>query len=202
LLVAWNCAQVEGIRKRAAAARNARETSRNVLMVATLERHKDHATLLRAFAEVRRHRPAVRLRLAGDGSLRDELVALAAQLGLSDAVEFLGSRHDVPELLGQADLFVFSTTPQEGLGTVLVEALAAGVPIIASDVPACRELLEGRRWGRLVPAGDPLPLAAAILEGLAGGVAPADEMERGRYLQHFTVAAMQQTYLDAAERRA
>ena len=69
-------------------------------------------------------------------------------------MEFLGSRRDVPALLGQSDVFVFSTTKEEGLGTVLIEALAAGLPVVASDVPACREALEGGKWGALVPAAD------------------------------------------------
>jgi glycosyltransferase involved in cell wall biosynthesis len=197
--VVWNCAQVQQIRVRAEEARQARiHTRKTVLMVATLERHKDHATLLRAFVEVLRNRPGVCLRLAGNGSLRTQLIVMTEQLGLSKAVEFLGSRMDVPELLGQADLFVFSTTPLEGLGTVLIEALAARVPVVASDVPACRELLENGRWGKLVPAGDAQSLAAAIIAGIDSPTQSA--VDQDRYLQNFTVAAMQAAYLDVPER--
>src|SRR5207248_2428186 len=106
-------------------------------------------------------------RLAGEGSLRATLQAEAHDLGCAGAVEFLGTRLDVPELLAHARLFVFSTTRQEGLGTVLFEALAVGLPVVASDVPACREALRGGEFGRLVPPGDSAALADAICHSLA-----------------------------------
>lgn len=195
----WNCAQVERIRARARAARAAMVPREQpvIIMVATLEAHKDHATLLAAMVRVRRSRPLARLWLAGDGSLRTALEGRAADLGIDDVVTFLGTRKDIPELLGQADLFVFSTTRQEGLGTVLVEALAAGLPIVATDVPACREMLQGGRWGRLVPEAGVDELAAAIETGLqaAGGRGTPD---LDRYLARFSVEAMQAAYLSVA----
>ena len=75
---------------------------------------------------------------------------------------FWGPRSDVPELLGQMDVFAFSTTRDEGFGIALIEAMAAGLPVVASDVPACREVLDDGAAGILVPAGDPAPLAQAI----------------------------------------
>jgi glycosyltransferase involved in cell wall biosynthesis len=71
-------------------------------------------------------------------------------------------RRDVPELVGQLDLFVFATTPDEGLGIALIEAMAAGVPVVASDVGACREVLDDGALGLLVPPYDPVALANAI----------------------------------------
>jgi len=159
----YNSVRGEAIARRAGAARAAwrRDPEERVLlMVATLEGHKDHATLLRAGAILTAQGRKVRIRLAGDGSKRRELEALARDLGCP--VEFLGSRKDVPELLGQADLFVFATTAQEGLGIVLLEAMAAGLPVLASDVPACRELLAAGRWGTLIRPHDSTALAAAI----------------------------------------
>lgn len=159
-----NCVRAVSIKSRSDAARKIR-TNRSGLtavMVATLELHKDHETLLRALPNLLVSHSDFRLWLVGDGSLLDQLKRSVHELGLDDHVEFLGTRQDVPELLGRADLFVFSTTEQEGLGSVLLEALAAGLPIIASDVPACREILDEGKWGVLVKAGDPEALAEAI----------------------------------------
>lgn len=149
-----NGCDVKAIAKRAAAARARRPPSdaRRVLMVARLDPIKDQATLLRAFAAVRP--PGWQLQLVGDGPDRPRLEALADELGLDPAQVFLGRRSDIPELLGQADVFAFSTTPAEGFGIVLIEAMAAGLPIVASDVPACREVLLDGSVGLLLLAGD------------------------------------------------
>lgn len=158
-----NGCDVQRIAHRASAARARRpqgDTSR-VLMVARLDPIKDQATLLRAFAAVQQ--PGWQLQLVGEGPDRSRLEALAAELGLDPARVFLGRRNDIPELLGQADLFAFSTTPAEGFGIVLIEAMAAGLPVIASDVPACREVLQGGAAGKLLPPGN----AAAWAERLA-----------------------------------
>lgn len=165
-------------------------------MVATLERHKDHATLLRAIPEIRRAIQNFRLLLAGDGALRQELEQLAADLGVADAVEFLGVRPDVPELLGHADIFILSTTPQEGLGSVLLEALAAGLPVLASDVPACRELLQDGKYGTLLPAGNPQALAAAVLAAFNRNTKPDAAFDD--YLVEFCPAVMMEKYLRIA----
>jgi glycosyltransferase involved in cell wall biosynthesis len=93
-------------------------------------------------------------------------------------------RRDVPELLGQLDLFVFATTADEGQGIALVEAIAAGVPVVASDVGACREVLDdhgpGGALGLLVPPSDPAALADAILRVRAEPEAAAARAERAR----------------------
>jgi len=132
-------------------------------MVASLELSKDHATLLQAFALVRQKHPTVRLWLIGGGSLESDLRRQASAFGIADVVEFLGVRRDIPELLAEIDLFVFSVTPHEGFGIVLIEALAAGVPIVSSDVPAAREVLAEGEYGVLVPARDASALADAIV---------------------------------------
>jgi glycosyltransferase involved in cell wall biosynthesis len=193
-----NCAPVEKIREEARRARGApTERRRRFIMVATLEAHKDHATLLRAMPHVLQKVPSAQLWLAGDGLLRAGLRDQCAALGISKSVAFLGSRTDVPDLLGRSDVFVFSTTLQEGLGTVLVEALAAGLPIVASDVPACRELLCGGEWGTLVPASDPEALAAAMVASLDVAV-PSNSPERQAYLARFAPSRMIEAYIDAA----
>jgi glycosyltransferase involved in cell wall biosynthesis len=197
LRVVHNCAPVELIRDAAAGARAQRKDHRpRLIMVATLELHKDHATLLKAMPEVIRAVPAAQLWLAGEGSLRDHLQSMSASLGLADAVTFLGSRRDVPALLGQSDVFVFSTTREEGLGTVLIEALAAGLPVVASDVPACREALAEGRWGTLVPPADPGALAAALIASLQTQ-AMIQAPECSNYLQQFSPSRMIAAYVAA-----
>ena len=121
---------------------------------------------------------------------------MSLALGLEGSVTFLGPRRDVPALLGQCEVFVFSTTRQEGLGTVLIEAMAAGLAIVASDVPACRELLGDGRWGRLVTAGDSRALAEALIESLRNP-AEADSDERRAELQHYIPTRMLAGYLAA-----
>ena len=195
--VVYNCASVGPIRAAAAHARAARTDQRpRLIMVATLELHKDHATLLNAMPAVVRAIPAVQLWLAGEGTLRGQLEALSESLGLSDVVTFLGSRRDVPALLGQSDVFVFSTTREEGLGTVLIEALAADLPVVASDVPACREALGEGRWGTLVPPQDATLLGASIIHRLQTGRAP-EAHGRVEYLERFSPSAMISAYFGA-----
>ena len=121
--------------------------------------------MLRAFAQARQH--GWQLQLVGDGPRLGELQQLIDELDLTEVVHLLGRRDDVPELLGSADLFAFSTTAAEGFGIALVEAMAAGLPVIASDVPACREVLAEGAAGLLVPAGDVQAWTSALQELMA-----------------------------------
>lgn len=130
-------------------------------MVARLEISKDHSTLLHAAAILNRQRP-MELWLIGDGSLRSELENEAQRLGIGGQVKFLGSRRDVADLLGQLDAFVFSVREDEGLGIALIEAMAARLPIVATDVGACREVLGDLGSESLVPFGDAEAMAAAL----------------------------------------
>ena len=193
-----NCAQVARIRAEAERARAGRHKGTlRFIMVATLEGHKDHATLIRAMALVIRELPAARLWIVGDGSLRARLAALSLAEGVGGAIHFLGSRSDVASLLGQCDVFVFSTTRAEGLGTVLIEAMAAGLPVVASAVPACVEALGGGKWGTLVPPADPGALAAAMI-AQARRLGDDDTGERRQYLERFRPDRMIAGYLAAA----
>jgi glycosyltransferase involved in cell wall biosynthesis len=132
-------------------------------MTARLDAIKDHDTLLRAFTLVRRHFPTARLLLAGEGNRQEALERLSSQLGLGQSISFLGVRRSVGELLGQVDLFVFSTTAAEGFGIALAEAMAVGLPVVASNVPACREVINGGECGILVPPRDVTAMAEAML---------------------------------------
>ena len=150
-----NGCDTQTIQERALAARNQAPGARKqVLMVARLDDIKDHSTLLNAFARAGKDRADWGLWLVGNGPTEPSLRQLTRELGLDPDEIFLGRRHDIAELLGQADLFAFSTTGAEGFGIALVEAMAAGLPILASDVPACREVLADGDSGQLVAAGD------------------------------------------------
>jgi len=201
--VAYNSVQTGRVAERADAARRGRAAVGpfRVVMVATLESHKDHATLIRAAALLRHADRAFEFLLAGQGALEQPLKALAARLRVADRVKFLGARRDVPELLGQSDLFVLSTTPNEGRPGVILEALAAGLPIVASDVAPLREVLEDGRWGALVPAGDAEALARELLKWSRAGRPNADRMAAGRaHAARFTPERMIADYLREGRR--
>lgn len=142
--------------------RQAEDTGPVIGMVARLDPIKDHLTVIRAFSTFRKTYPKALLRLIGDGSTRSRLESEVAELGLGDAVEFLGRRTDIPEQLARLDLFVFGTTEDEGFGIVLIEAMAAGVPIVCTDVGPCSEVLDGGRAGLLVPPKDAEALSRAL----------------------------------------
>lgn len=137
-----------------------------LLSVGRLVPQKNHANLLRAVAIARESRP-VRVLVLGDGPLRGDLEALARSLGVADAVDFLGFRRDVADLLHFSDLLVLSSD-WEGLPLALMEALKMGTPIVSTDCQSGpRELLDGGRLGQLVPVRDSAALAAGILRALA-----------------------------------
>lgn len=160
----YNGVRTDEVERRAAKTRGTRQTGTlRVGMVARLEVHKDQPTLIRATAQLSRAGHDVECVLIGDGSRRAEYEQLARAESVERIVHFLGTRRDVAEQLGQCDVFAFAAKPDEGFGIALVEAMAAGVPIVATDVGACREILGGGEAGLLVPPKDPRALAAAIL---------------------------------------
>lgn len=126
---------------------------------------KGHDDLLVAAARVRRALPAVRFLLVGDGPRRAELERAAAGLGVADVVTFLGRRRDVPALLARADL-VCHPARAEGLPNAVIEAMAAGRPIVATAAGGVPELIRDGEHGRLVPVGDADALADAMLATL------------------------------------
>lgn len=153
---------------------------------------KDHASILRAIAS--RTEP-LRLAIAGRGGEEASLRALARELGISDRVNLLGLRDDVDQILAAADIFVQSSL-SEGLPLSILEAMAAGVPIVATRVGGIPEALGAGEAGILVPPGDPEALGAAI----AGLVASADVAARLGAAAHararavFSVETMCQRY--------
>ena len=139
-----------------------------VLCVAALIPCKGHRHLIEAWPAVRTAIPDAHLVLAGEGQLREELERLTRQLNLGESVHWLGYRRDVPDLIHACDLMVLPS-PEEGLGSSLLDGLLARRPVVAAQSGGLPEILEtstGDLAGWLVPPADPASLAAAIVEGL------------------------------------
>jgi glycosyltransferase involved in cell wall biosynthesis len=179
-----------------------------VLNVGRQEFQKGQEVLLRAMTDVVRRHPDALLLVAGRrGNASAELDQLHSTLGLGDQVRFLGHREDVPELLAGADVFTFPSL-YEGLGGALIEAMALELPIVASDVPAIREVLGDATAGVLVPPGD----APALATELGGLLDDPDRRRalgaaaRRRFEERFTLpksaARMADLYRDVVIRAA
>jgi len=150
------------------------------LAVGRFELAKDYPTMLRAFATVRERHPGALLLLVGEGALQAESEALARTLGLAPAVRFLGVRRDVPQVMRAADGYVMSSA-WEGMPMVLLEAAAAGLPIVTSDVGGTGEVVADGSTGFLAPPRDPAALAAAMTRLMALPESERRAMgERGR----------------------
>jgi glycosyltransferase involved in cell wall biosynthesis len=164
-----------------------------VLAVGRLTTQKDFATLVHAFAVARRECPC-RLVFLGDGEERSRLEALAQDLGVADEVAFLGFVQNPYAWMSRSHVLALSSR-WEGLPTVLIEALALGTPVIATDCPSGpREILADGEFGTLVPVGDVGALGQAI-----GGTlrAPGDRARLRRRAEAFTLDRAVDNYLDA-----
>ena len=135
---------------------------RVITTVANLRPGKGHDVLLKAAMRVIRRVPDARFQIVGDGARRQDLERQAAAFRISGQVSFLGHRDDVPAVLQQSDLFAFPSF-MEASPNAVIEAMAAGLPIVASNVGGIPEVIEHERSGLLVPPGDDRALAAAIL---------------------------------------
>jgi sugar transferase (PEP-CTERM/EpsH1 system associated) len=149
-------------------------------IVARLTAVKDHPNLFEAVARLRRQGyTGAHLCVVGDGELGDELKARAGELGLGDAISFLGARRDIPELLGVFDAFVLSSY-SEGLSITLLEAMAAGLPVVATDVGGNPEVVLDDVTGYVVEARNPEALASAMQKIMQNPDEAAVMGERGR----------------------
>lgn len=140
-----------------------------LLYVGRLAEKKGVAILLRAFAQVVKARPHMRLKIVGDGPLRKELRSLSSQLNIDSHVQFIGSvgQDELPSHYQRATALVFPSViaasgDQEGLGLVPIEAMGCECPVIASNLPAVQDSVVDRENGLLVPPGDVTALAQAI----------------------------------------
>lgn len=139
---------------------------RAVAVVATFKEQKGHRYLIEAAAHLRDDYPQARYLLIGDGELRAALERQIAAAGLQATFRLLGTRPDVPALLAAADLFVLPSL-WEGLPMALIEAMAAGLPVVATDVSGTRGVMRDGETGLLVPPGDATALAQAMAALLA-----------------------------------
>jgi len=170
-----------------------------VLGVGRLGPAKDFGTLIRAFARVRRDREA-RLVIVGDdrktgkdAGYRAELATLPGRLGVAEDVDFVGAVDNPFPYMRRASVFVLSSA-WEGLGNVVIEALACGCPVVSTDCRSGpREILEDGRYGELVPVGDDEAMAAAIERVLRDPPDPERQRARG---DDFTVARAVDRYLE------
>ena len=163
-----------------------------VMAAGRLSPVKDYPTLLRAFAEVARSR-AARLVILGQGVERESLLELAERLGVSDRFDLPGFDVNPFRYMARASVFVLSSR-YEGFPNVLAQAMACGAPVVSTD---CRsgpsEMLEGGRWGRLVPVGDWRAMARAIEETLDDPI-PAEELKARASV--YSVEASVERYLE------
>ena len=161
---------------------------------------------LRAMAMVRREHPMVQTVVVGEVELDGALKQLVADNGLADRLWLLGQRRDMPEVLSAFDVFVLSSH-DEGMSNAILEAMAMEKPVVATDVGGTGEVVQDKKSGRLVPAKNPLPLAAAIEDMLA---APSAAQEMGvqgrqiveeRFSAHAMVSQMEALYLQLLRER-
>ena len=136
-----------------------------ILAVGRLAPAKDHATLVKAFADVLRNRQA-RLVILGEGTERESLLELAGRLGVSQHIDLPGFKINPFAYMSKASVFALSSR-YEGFPNVLVQAMACGTPVVSTDCRSGpREILEGGKWGSLVPVGDWRAMSNAIVETL------------------------------------
>ena len=164
-----------------------------LITVGRLFKQKDHETLLRAVAEIS---TAWNLRIIGTGPLEKHLKTLAKKLGIDSKVEFIGFREDVPKLLAESDVFCFPSR-WEGLGLAVIEAAAAGLPVIATDLPALKEVFKSGEV-KFVKSGDVDGWVRAITE-IFEQPAPALKIAaktQARIKQRFSIDRMVKEYAE------
>lgn len=174
--------------------------------VARLNEVKDQGTLLRAARLVANAEPRFRLDIVGDGEERIALERLTHELGLGDVVTFYGFHDHVRPFLDNAGVFVLSSL-SEGIALTLLEAMAAGLPVVATDVGGNREVVRPGETGVLVPSRDPEAMAQAILATIsnpvlaaARGAAGRERVARDFSLDH-TVRQYEDLYLRLMRKR-
>jgi len=179
---------------------------RRVVTVANLRPEKGHDVMIDAAARVLERYPDARFDFVGGGTEHERLVARVRERGISGAVSFLGHSEDVPACLAAADIFVLPSRT-EAFPNAVLEAMASGLPVVASKVGGVREIIEDERTGLLVPAGDPRALADQVCRlmadaGLGVRLGSAGRtMVEGRFSFDRMVDAFERVYLTELTRR-
>jgi glycosyltransferase involved in cell wall biosynthesis len=192
-----------GIPDRRPAPPRAHNGTRRLISVGRLAPIKNYDALLRAFAELTRRMPRSRLTLVGDGPERQHLERLAERLCIASSVEFKGFSDDVPGLLAAHDMFVLSSR-HEGISVAILEAMRAGLPVVATRVGGVPETVIDGVTGRLVETDDPAAMADVMAEML-GCTANLQAMgAAGRAVQQrrFSLSRMSERYTDLYETAA
>jgi len=170
--------------------------ARTVLTIGRLHRQKGIDALIQAMRDVMSEAADIHLLIAGEGAERDKLQQLAAEAGYGARIHFVGWSDDVPSLLHASDLFVLASR-WEGMPNVLLEAMAARRPVVATDVEGVRECVEDGRSGVIVPPDD----AAALSTAIAGLLADPERATslaaaaQAQVRQHFTWQATTDQYV-------
>ena len=133
--------------------------------------------------------------LVGDGPLRDELTVMANDLGIQNDIYFLGHQDEVPELLSLFDIFVL-TSRSEGMSNTILEAMATGLPVVATDVGGASELVLDGETGRLIPPGEPERLAEVLTDLVMTSETRCDmgQRARKRAADVFSLSVMVEAY--------
>ena len=174
-----------------------------LVTVGRLDANKGHRFLIPMMERVCEKQPEARLYIVGDGPLREDLRARIAERGMTEHIELLGRRHDVPVLLGLSDVFVFSSLG-EGLPLAVLEAMAAATPVVAFHLPALTDLVENGIHGFHVHPQDVEALADRVLDVVR---APERAAAMGReanrrvieeYDIHRSIRSIERIYEEAA----
>lgn len=182
-----------------------RHIIRKIVMVANLRAEKGHDVLIDAAPAILAREPEAEFFIGGDGPLRDALVRRAEAKGVADRFHFLGQCNDVPALLATSDLFVLPSR-SEAFPNAVIEAMAAGLPVVATNVGGIPELITPGTTGLLVPPGDAVALATSVLDLMdrPGFASSLGQAARARIEQEFSfdrmVASFESLYESRIER--
>ena len=179
---------------------NLRKEDVIIITVARLSLEKGHRYLLDSAPLVRQSIPNVHFLLVGEGDLEAELMQQIKAQGLEKYVHLLGARQDIPELLGISQLFVLPSL-SEGLPNVLLEAMSANVPVVATDLGSCREVITNGQNGLLVPMGNGTMLAQAAITLLQNSVLAnaLQQASRKRVIEDFSIDKSVTAYISLYE---
>lgn len=200
-----NVAPTEGARDRVRAELGLEPDQILAVTVANLRRNKDYPNLLNAALRATEAEPRLRFAAVGQGPLEEELRALHSELGLGDRFRFLGYRRDIHDILAAADLFVLGSA-HEGLPVAMMEAFAAGLPVVATAVGGLPDAVTEGVHGRLVPPHDSAALADAVVglvrdQELRATMSAAVRERSADYDIRTAVAEQERTYAELEARR-